>query len=141
VTPDIEGALVHELTHSFIAALAGNHLPSWLNEGIAQFEEGKTAWPQSGMLTELQKRDQLIPLAKLSGELASLPEHAAGLAYLQGLSAVEFLTARNGRQALRLILDLLHQKYNLENAWQTATGQSLADFEKAWRASLSTNSR
>ncbi len=51
VTPDIEGVLVHELTHSFIAALAGNHFPSWLNEGIAQFEEGKTAWPQSGMLT------------------------------------------------------------------------------------------
>jgi tetratricopeptide (TPR) repeat protein len=136
VTSEIEGVLVHELTHSFIDTLARNRCPSWLNEGIAQFMEGKTAGEYTKTLGQLQKRKGLPSLSELNQSFSTLPEEAVSGAYLQALSAVEFLTARNGRQVLRNLLELLRGNYNLESAWQVATGQKLVDFEKSWKSSL-----
>ena len=41
VTPELARVLKHELTHSFISQMSSNRCPTWLNEGIAQMEEGK----------------------------------------------------------------------------------------------------
>jgi tetratricopeptide (TPR) repeat protein len=136
VNSEIEAVLVHELTHSFIDAQAHNQCPSWLNEGIAQYMEGKTAGVYNRTLAQLQKRKELPSLAELDQSFSILPEGVVSAAYWQGLSAVEFLTARNGRQVLRNLLELLRGNYNLESAWQAATGQRLVDFEKSWKSSL-----
>src|SRR6185369_329180 len=42
VTAEMAQVLRHELTHSFVAQITHNHAPSWLNEGIAQLEQGVT---------------------------------------------------------------------------------------------------
>jgi len=56
VTPELARVLKHELTHSFISQMSSNRCPTWLNEGIAQMEEGKSSartdisWPSSSPL-------------------------------------------------------------------------------------------
>jgi hypothetical protein len=42
VTPALAHVLRHELTHSFIAQITHGRAPTWLNEGIAQLEEGRS---------------------------------------------------------------------------------------------------
>ena len=65
-----------------------------------------------------------------------LPNGAAGLAYAEGLSAVEYLTARFGLSSIRNLLDLMAQNYNFENAFNTALHQSVSEFETAWQHDL-----
>ena len=42
VTPEMASVLRHELTHSFVPQITHDRAPTWLNEGIAQLEEGRT---------------------------------------------------------------------------------------------------
>lgn len=136
VTPELTATLAHELTHSFVASLSGRGCPAWFNEGVAQLQEGKSASSHRKWLAQLQRENQLIPLKNLRGSLVGLSSEAAGLAYLEGLSAVEHLVFRFGKTAIRRVLDLMGQNYNFENAFQTALGQTPADFEISWQQSL-----
>jgi len=42
MTPDLARVLKHELTHSFVRQITLGRCPTWLNEGLAQLEEGST---------------------------------------------------------------------------------------------------
>jgi tetratricopeptide (TPR) repeat protein len=116
VTSDLSSTLVHELTHSFIASLPGRGCPSWLGQ--------------------LQRESQVVPLKSLRGSFVGLPTEAAALAYVEGLSAVEFLVARFGKSSIRNVLELMAQNYNFENAFRSATHESVANFEANWQQSL-----
>ncbi len=136
VTPQLNNILAHELTHSFVNSMAGSSCPAWLNEGVAQLQEGKSAAERRKVLSQLQTQNQLIPLSKLKGSFFGLSGEDAEVAYLEGLSATEYLIGRNGKNAIGTVLDLLHQNYNFESALESATNQTLAEFEKSWRVSL-----
>jgi tetratricopeptide (TPR) repeat protein len=136
VTSQLNSILVHELSHSFVNSLAGSSCPTWLNEGLAQLREGKSAVEHRKLLSQLQTQNQLIALTSLKGSFVGFPDGAAEVAYLEGLSATEYLIARNGKNAIGTVLDLLHQNYNFESALRSVTNQSLAEFEKSWRVSL-----
>ena len=41
VTPELARVLKHELTHSFIGQKTHNRAPTWLQEGVAQYMEGR----------------------------------------------------------------------------------------------------
>lgn len=136
ITSELKAALAHELTHCFMAALPGRGSPTWFLEGVAQLQEGRTAAGDRKALAQLQKGNRLIPLRELKGSFMGLPAGTAALAYAEGLSAVEYLTARFGRSALRNVFDLMAQNYNFENAFNTALQQSVSEFETAWQREL-----
>lgn len=136
VTSDLNRVLIHELTHSFISSLSRGNCPTWFNEGLAQFQEGKSAYEQKKLLVQLQSQGHTLPLTSLRGSFAEFSGGVAGVAYLEGLSAVEYLVSRHGNKSVLAILDLLRQNYDFENALKSATGQTLAEFEKSWREFL-----
>jgi tetratricopeptide (TPR) repeat protein len=136
ITADLSAVLTHELTHSFISFQARAHCPAWFNEGVAQLQEGKSASRYAKLLADLKSRNQLIPLTRLEGSFIGSPSEVAGMAYIQSLSAIEYLVLKSGRQAIRDILDLLHQNYNFETALKLKTSQTLASFENSWHTSL-----
>lgn len=136
VTAQLGDTLVHELTHSFVNSLSRGSCPTWFNEGVAQLEEGKSAVGHRKLLSQLERQNQLISLSSLTGSLVGLPAGAAELAYMEGLSATEYLVAGRGKNAIRAVLDLLHQNYNFDSALGSVVNQSLAEFEKSWRVSL-----
>lgn len=137
VTPELSAVLVHELTHAFIRSLPGRGCPSWFNEGVAQFQEGKSASNHHKWLEALNKEGRLTPLAGLKGSFVGLPAGSASLAYIEGLAAVEFLVASAGKGSIRKILDLMGQNYNFESAFQNATYKSVEQFDSEWQGSLS----
>lgn len=137
VTPELSAVLTHELTHAFIRSLPGRGCPSWFNEGVAQYQEGKSVSNHRKWLAALDKNGQLIPLLELKGPFVGLSADAASLAYHEGLAAIEFLVASAGRSAIRRILDLMGQNYNFDTAFQNVLNKSVEKFDLEWRASLS----
>jgi tetratricopeptide (TPR) repeat protein len=136
ITPELEKTLVHELTHSFLAALPGRGSPTWFLEGIAQVQEGRSAANHKKDLEQMQKANRLIPLKDLRGPFTRLPDGMVDTAYIESLSAAEYLIARFGPSAIRSLLDLLAQNYNFENAFNTAMQRSLTEFEAVWQQNL-----
>ena len=135
VTPELTAILIHELTHAFIDSLPGN-CPTWFNEGIAQLAEGKTAANDKAALARLRERDQLIELKNLAGSFQGFSAARAEVAYVESLSAVEYMVSRFGKASIRSVLDLMAQNYNFENAFKTALQQTVAEFEVAWQRDL-----
>jgi hypothetical protein len=133
ITSQLKSVLAHELTHCFMAALPGRGTPVWFLEGVAQVQEGRTGAEDRKVLAQMQKENRLIPLENLRGSFTGLPAGAASIAYAESLSAVEYLTTRFGRSAVRSLLDLLAQNYNFETAFSTAFQHPLPEFESSWQ--------
>jgi tetratricopeptide (TPR) repeat protein len=136
ISDPVRAVLTHELVHSFIGQISRGDCPTWFNEGVAQMQEGRSADPNRQLLKEAARQNQLSPLIGLRGAFTQLSSDAAQMAYLEGLSAVEYLMSQKGVGILRNIFDLMAQNYNFEHAFKTATGKSLTDFEKSWLESL-----
>jgi tetratricopeptide (TPR) repeat protein len=136
ITPELKATLAHELTHCFMVALPGRGSPTWFLEGVAQVQAGGSGAKDRKALAQLQREDRLIPLKDLRGSFMGLPGGKADLAYAEALSAVEYLSARFGRSAIRDVLALMAQNYNFENAFNTILQRSVSDFETDWQRDL-----
>jgi hypothetical protein len=71
VTPALARMLKHELTHSFVSQMSSNRCPTWLNEGIAQIEEGKSSASNGHKLAELFAGGNEIPFNACWGSFMS----------------------------------------------------------------------
>src|SRR5271154_1987397 len=72
VTPELARVLKHELTHSFVSQMSSNRCPTWLNEGIAQIEEGKSSGGFGHQLAQLFASGNEIRLNALEGSFMNL---------------------------------------------------------------------
>src|SRR5437879_11319383 len=64
MNPELQRVLKHELTHSFIASLAGGRCPVWLNEGVAQLMEAPSATKYAPTIAHLShtRKASSVPL-------------------------------------------------------------------------------
>ncbi len=136
VTSQLRDILTHELTHSFVNSISKGNCPVWFNEGLAQLQEGKSAAGYRKALSQFQAQNQLVTLGSLKDSFVGLSGGEAELAYLEGLSAAEYFVSQLGKGAVRSVLELMYQNYSFESALKSISNQSLTDFEKSWRLSL-----
>ncbi|MGB9235727.1 MAG: peptidase MA family metallohydrolase [Terriglobales bacterium] len=116
ITPDLARVLKHELTHSFVSQLTGNRCPTWLNEGIAQMEEGKSSASNGRPLAQAFAGGAEIPYNMLEGSFMSLSGVEAMLAYAESLAAVEYIRDTYGMGEIQHILERLGQGSSTEAA-------------------------
>jgi tetratricopeptide (TPR) repeat protein len=116
VTPELARVLKHELTHSFISQMSGNRCPTWLNEGIAQIEEGKSSASYGRQLAEMFTAGNEIPFHILEGSFMSFSASEATLAYAESLAATEYIRDAYGMSEINRILELLSQGSSTEAA-------------------------
>ena len=116
VTPDLARVLKHELTHSFISQITSNRCPTWLNEGIAQMEEGKSAASNGRPLAQLFATGAEIPYNTLEGSFMSYSGQQAAAAYAESLAAVEYIRDTYGIGEVQHILERLGQGSSTEAA-------------------------
>src|SRR6202030_1630084 len=57
VTPELSRVLKHELTHSFVGQKTLGRAPTWIQEGLAQWMEGKRSDLNAGALMAIYKSD------------------------------------------------------------------------------------
>ena len=53
LTPELSRVLKHELTHSFIQQKTHGRAPTWIQEGIAQWMEGKRSGQNASALVQV----------------------------------------------------------------------------------------
>jgi hypothetical protein len=116
VTPELARVLKHELTHSFVSQMSGNRCPTWLNEGIAQMEEGKSSATNGRQLAQLFAAGNDVPLNVLEGSFMNLSAPAATAAYAESLAAGEYIRDAYGMSEIARILELLSQGSSTEAA-------------------------
>lgn len=105
VTPDLARVLKHELTHSFVGQKSHGRAPTWLQEGIAQWMEGRRSSSVAGALVEAAARGQAPPLATMEGSWMSLSDNSASFAYAWSLAVVESIINAGSVTDISRLLD------------------------------------
>jgi hypothetical protein len=105
VTPELSRVLRHELTHSFVGQKTRGHAPTWIQEGLAQWMEGKRSSENADVLGQIYKDGHATSLGRLEGSWMGLPGDAAGYAYAWALANVEYIVEAGGMGDIERILD------------------------------------
>lgn len=129
MTPALARVLHHELTHSFTTYITHHHLPQWLDEGIAQLEEPRSASMFGPRLAELYTAGRQIPLDQLESTFQSYGQDEAFVAYAEALAAVECIRANHGMANLAQLLQKLGDGEPIESALRTTTHGGYAQLE------------
>jgi len=116
VTPELSRVLKHELTHSFVAQKTRTHAPTWLQEGLAQWMEGKRSGDNSAALAEMFQDGRAPSLDSLEGSWTGLPADAVGRAYAWALATIEYIVTSGGMSDIERILDRLADGASTEEA-------------------------
>ena len=83
---DIENlnrSVKHEYTHAILSALSAGNLPSWLDEGLAQWFEGEESPGLRAALRDWLKSNEPVPLSILQGGFTKLKAEMLPEAYAQ----------------------------------------------------------
>lgn len=122
LTPDLDGTLIHELTHAFVADISRGQAPRELHEGLAQYMEG-------------ERIEARLTPAQLS-LLARGQAGGVGGFYLQALAFVEYLMQRRGQAGMNELLVTLGSTASLDQACEQAYGANYRRTQQAWREAL-----
>jgi tetratricopeptide (TPR) repeat protein len=139
VTPQLAGVLRHELTHSFVHQITHGRVPQWLNEGIAQLEQGLTTAPYGRRLAALYGSGNQIPLNSLEVHFSSYSSNEASVAYAESLAATEYLRNTYGMADLARILQRLGEGQSVEAALRSTVHLGYAQLETEVAAYLNKN--
>jgi len=122
LTPDMDGTLIHELTHAFVADRTRGVAPRDIQEGLAQYMEGKR------LGSELTS-EQLKALA--DGRIGGV-----GGYYLASLSFVEHLIAQRGMGGVNDLLKAMGETGDVDEAFKKVQGRGYAAARSDWMVRL-----
>ena len=131
--------LRHELTHSFIQQKTHSRAPTWLQEGMAQWMEGKRSDENASALVQVYDAGQAAPLAQLEGSWMRLPGPMATYAYAWALANVEYIVQTQGMGDIERILDRLATGTATEQAVHEVLHDNYDDLMKATSEYLKKN--
>src|SRR5215471_8442146 len=129
VTSDLSRVLKHELTHAFINQITHGRCPQWLNEGVAQALEPKSASYVGRQLAQVYNERRQIPLSELEGSWMGFSNGQAYVAYYEGLAAVEYIRDTYGMSDIQRILQRLGDGAHVESAMRSAIHDGYSDLE------------
>ncbi len=107
LTPELSRVLKHELTHSFVRQKTRANAPTWVQEGLAQWMEGKRSGAAAGVLLQAYDAKQAMSLGDLEGSWLQLSNEVAAYAYAWALANVEYIVQVDGMTDMEHILDRL----------------------------------
>ncbi len=122
----------HEVAHLLIHKAAGyNHLPRWMDEGLAQVLAGESRHGSLRRISRAAAGDRLMGLPRVDMVLGfSAPE--ADLAYAEARSAVARLVNQFGWEGVRRILTGVRQDLEFSDAFHKATGVEYEAWQVEW---------
>ena len=126
MTEELSRVLKHELTHSFVQQKTHGRAPTWIQEGLAQWTEGKRSGENATVLLEIYGDGHATSLGSLEGSWMGFPSNAAVYAYAWALANIEYIVQADGMGDVERILeriasgssteaalhDVLHSDYN-----------------------------
>jgi Tfp pilus assembly protein PilF len=105
VTPDLAHVLKHELTHSFVGQKTHGRAPTWMQEGIAQWMEGKRSGYAAPAILAEASQGALPNLRSLEGSWMGMPSNTVSFAYPWSLAVIESLIQAGDVNDIDRLLD------------------------------------
>jgi len=139
VDSELSRVLRHELTHSFIQQKTHGRAPTWIQEGVAQWMEGKRSDESAAVLLQVYDAGQAAPLSQLEGSWMRLPGPMANYAYAWALANIEYIVQTQGMGDVERILDRLATGNTTEQAVREVLHDDYADLMQATAEYLKKN--
>ena len=133
-TDDLVRVVYHEYTHALVHRITGGNCPTWLNEGIAQYEEGEAAVKRAE--TVIRRRGRLVPLRYIEGPFLGMDSSTVSDAYAMSLLAVDYIVREYSTSYVRSILDALGEGNRGEAAFQSVLYITYEDIERGVKRRL-----
>ena len=127
-TEDLKKVIFHEYTHALIHRMTGGNCPIWLNEGLAQHEEGMSSIDRA--ISLIKSRKKIIPLKNLETSFTGMGGGMASIAYAVSLLSVRYLVVQLGISNVRAILENLKSGMSGEAAVSSAIYMDYREIEK-----------
>lgn len=136
ISPLLKGVLYHELTHVIVNELSAGHCPTWLNEGLAEWEERNLREGALTALTHAARQHAFLPFSRLEESFSGFGAGEAALAYQQSFSLVDYMISTYGWYKVRDILVNLGSGMTIGPAMAAALqdfGLDYASVVEEWR--------
>ena len=142
LNPDIlewaKMALPHEITHLIIGeAIFGpfGDIPTWLNEGLAQYAEGEMEDYLKQALDDAIQNKSLISLLSL---VSNFPTNTAQayLAYAESNSVVRYLLETYGWEKMNQLISIFKDGSTYDNALEKVYAFDTGMLEAKWKAAI-----
>jgi tetratricopeptide (TPR) repeat protein len=130
VTSELARVLKHELTHSFIGQKTRGRAPTWVQEGVAQWIEGRRSNSAAGAMVELAGQGRAPSLQMLEGSWMSLSGSAASFAYAYSLAAVESIIESGGISDISRLLDRISTAPSMDAALRDVLHSDYSDLDQ-----------
>ena len=122
LTPELDDTLLHEVTHAFVADMSHGLAPRTLQEGLAQFMEGKRLQARLG-----DEGMRALAEGRLQGVRAF---------YLSALGLVENLVGQHGQGGINELLRAMAETGSSNEAFRRVYGKDLEDLQQDWATRL-----
>ncbi|MCH8801605.1 MAG: hypothetical protein IH963_11930 [Chloroflexi bacterium] len=135
--PTVTGTVSHEFTHLLVGEAAGkaySQVPSWLNEGLAEYgnidpTDGYDAALRYGIFTR-----RIKPLWYLNS-FGGTPEDII-IAYGQSRSVVQYMIDTYGEERMASLFPVLRRTLDIDLALLEVYGMDQFGLDTAWRKAL-----
>jgi tetratricopeptide (TPR) repeat protein len=130
VSDQLSHVLMHELTHSFIRQKTQGRCPQWLDEGLAQWMEGRRSESTALPLIAAYEQGMHPPVKQMEGSWAAFSGQSANFAYAWSLASVESIIANSGMWGIERLLGELAAGSAVESALGTSLQTNYPDLER-----------
>lgn len=133
-----KATVIHEVTHILVGRNAFTcigFIPTWLNEGLAVYNEGELDGSMKQQFDIALRDDSFFPVRSLGGNFSEIPEKAL-LSYAQSYSVVKFMIETYGQENMSQLLKALSNAEPVDTALRDIYGFDIDGLDAAWRTSL-----
>ena len=135
--PRASGVASHEVTHILVHRAGEGSLgrvPSWLNEGLAEFGNIQPGESYDRALYYAIQSNDLLPITSMDGQPGT-PEDVI-IFYGQARSLIRFMIAKYGDEKMRELMATIKTGKNYRNAIPEVYGVTPLELENEWRDAL-----
>lgn len=128
-------SIAHELTHLTVHQMTFNpylELPTWLEEGLAMYNEGPLEANFVNVLKSARDSNALISVRSLSSPFSAYALQSY-LSYAQSYSLVEFLVTKYGQGKMLELLTTFSQGSSYDGALMKVYGFDMDGLNALWR--------
>jgi hypothetical protein len=110
-------------------------VPTWLNEGLAVYNEGDLDQSSARQLQDAIDDDELFPLRTLNGGFSEDPIKAH-LSYSQSYDVVKYMIEEYGHEKINAVLVALRDGTTIDDALTEVYGFDIDGLEAEWRDAI-----
>ncbi|MEJ2543725.1 MAG: peptidase MA family metallohydrolase [Calditrichaceae bacterium] len=134
--------LLHELVHIFFEdKIHVQRIPVWLHEGIAQYLSGYELTINDRIhLANALTSNNIVSLTAMD-TLFSFSQIKARLAYIEALTAIQFIIKNHGVESLKMLVENLSDNKSIDDTFKKSLGYDFIDFEIYWYEDIEKQNR